>query len=385
MSTTRPTRVPASYVLSRESGEAALESEECRAKGRKHRTIDPTVRRDDRVRYVTSCRICHNSDSNKALVVREMMYGSREEFTYIECARCGCVQIAEIPVDLARFYPPDYYSFAHQAPPRLMRWIKRTSANYALGSRTFAIAGTAINWIVGTPRFVDWTTRAHVNKRSAILEVGAGNGQLLSRMADAGFENVRGIDPFVSECADRVKVEATPLSDVKGAFDLVMFHHSYEHVGDPEETLRQAAALLRPGGCVLIRIPVVGGYAWRTYGANWVQLDAPRHLHLHTLKSIGILAERVGLAVESVVYDSVPVQFWGSERYQLGLSLNGRPQRQFDEIRDKFSRRQRVMRRRAAKLNSQGDGDQAAFYLRRTTEPAAPSCRDHELADGVHQ
>ncbi len=37
-----------------------------------------------------------------------MMLGSRESFTYVECARCGCVQIAEIPADLARHYPTDY-------------------------------------------------------------------------------------------------------------------------------------------------------------------------------------------------------------------------------------------------------------------------------------
>jgi hypothetical protein len=40
-----------------------------------------------------------------------MLYATREMFTYILCEGCGCLQIAEIPPDLGRFYPSHYYSF----------------------------------------------------------------------------------------------------------------------------------------------------------------------------------------------------------------------------------------------------------------------------------
>ena len=37
------------------------------------------------------------------------------DFVKVECAACGCVQIAAIPADLSRFYPDDYFSFrSHQ-------------------------------------------------------------------------------------------------------------------------------------------------------------------------------------------------------------------------------------------------------------------------------
>src|SRR6476661_7449138 len=39
-----------------------------------------------------------------------MMFGTRDEFEYLECAECGTVQIAEIP-DLTAYYPQGYYSF----------------------------------------------------------------------------------------------------------------------------------------------------------------------------------------------------------------------------------------------------------------------------------
>ena len=54
------------------------------------------------------CRICGNKEGNAPFEAREMMFGTRERFTYFECNSCGCLQIAEIPDDLARFYAADY-------------------------------------------------------------------------------------------------------------------------------------------------------------------------------------------------------------------------------------------------------------------------------------
>ena len=51
-----------------------------------------------------SCRICGNATGNRLHRAREMQFGTGEEFDYVECAGCGCVQIAEIPADLQRFY-----------------------------------------------------------------------------------------------------------------------------------------------------------------------------------------------------------------------------------------------------------------------------------------
>ena len=59
-----------------------------------------------------TCRICGNKEGNVLYLAREMMFGLREEFTYFECAQCGCLQIAEFPADMSAYYPDDYYSFS---------------------------------------------------------------------------------------------------------------------------------------------------------------------------------------------------------------------------------------------------------------------------------
>jgi hypothetical protein len=57
------------------------------------------------------CKICGNIEENKVFEIREMMFGFRDEFTYFECSKCGCLQIAEIPINMEKYYPSNYYSF----------------------------------------------------------------------------------------------------------------------------------------------------------------------------------------------------------------------------------------------------------------------------------
>jgi hypothetical protein len=50
------------------------------------------------------CRICGNERDNRLHRAREMFMGTRDPFTYVECAACGTLQISEAP-DLRPYYP----------------------------------------------------------------------------------------------------------------------------------------------------------------------------------------------------------------------------------------------------------------------------------------
>lgn len=176
----------------------------------------------------------------------------------------------------------------------------------------------------------------------------------------AGFRNLSGIDPFVDsdiQVTRGVTVRRGELGTVQGQFDLIMFHHSLEHVPDPVEVVSQAASLLAPGGWILIHVPVMGKWAWRQYGTDWVQLDAPRHLHLFTEKAVHEMADSVGLGVDAVIYDSFELQYIGSEKVRLSrANSTARINYTSGDIRS--------FRRRARKLNINHDGDQACFLMR---------------------
>ena len=89
-----------------------------------------------------------------------------------------------------------------------------------------------------------------------------------------------------------------------------------------------------------------------------MQLDPPRHLFLHTVKSISFLAKEAGLEVKDVFYDSGTFQFTGSEKYLKNIPLR-------DKSGEKLFSESNLadFQKRADKLNKEEKGDQAGFYL----------------------
>lgn len=297
-----------------------------------------------------------------------MVIGFRDGFEYCECARCHCLQIAECPADLDHYYPEDYYDYLEAVPAGgWTRTLKRARARHAMGRRS--LLGRMLMWRFGPPRFTDWVNEIGADYDTAFLDVGCGRGTLIVDMAECGFRNVTGIDARVDEDIfydNGARVFATSLSDATGAYDVVMMHHVFEHFDDPLGALQNAHRLLRPLGHLVVRTPVANRHAWQAYGANWVQLDAPRHVYVHTPESLKIVADKAGFAISNVVYDSTSFQFWGSEQYARGIPL--RDERSYAQraIKSIFSPDDiEEFARWAHKLNNEEQGDQAAFYLRR--------------------
>jgi SAM-dependent methyltransferase len=244
--------------------------------------------------------------------------------------------------------------------------IHRRRAGDNLERPTFE--GKILRGIFGQPDIPGWLEKTGVQQDEKILDVGTGSGELLFQLGRLGYSRLFGIDPFAECDVDYgfygIEIRRAEIDQHRGRYDLVMFHHSYEHIADPLSALREAARLTKPGKLVLIRIPIAGSYAWRKYGMNWIQFDAPRHIFLHTESSIRILAEKSGLALEKVEYDSTAFQFWGSEQCSKNIPLFSEGSyavnpRVFstDEIR--------MWEKKSVELNLLREGDQACFYLRR--------------------
>jgi len=193
--------------------------------------------------------------------------------------------------------------------------------------------------------------------------VGCGAGRLLYALKEAGIENLRGIDPFNEEdiqYENGLKIQKKEIHEVEGKWDIITFHHSFEHISDPVETLKTVANLLKTDGRCIIRIPIVPCYAWERYRVNWVQLDAPRHFFLHSVKSMNILAAKVGLEIYKIDYDSTALQFKGSELYLRDIPLMaGRSKTSIFSMRERYA-----FKVHAKELNENKQGDQAVFYLK---------------------
>ena len=89
----------------------------------------------------------------------------------------------------------------------------------------------------------------------------------------------------------------------EGTVDLIILNQVIEHLADPRACVARAAALLRPGGRILIETPSVG-----SWDRDWVAPDrwggwhCPRHWSLYTRASLTALLQQQGLTVERTTY-----------------------------------------------------------------------------------
>jgi SAM-dependent methyltransferase len=314
------------------------------------------------------CRICKNKNKNSTYTVKEMLYGSQEEFDYIECDNCKCLQLKIIPDNLGKYYPSDYYSYNRINRPKGIRRILTNLRNkYAVFDK--GIIGKYLHSRRPTDGLRALSNLPLLTKKSRVIDVGCGSGALLSALEDLGFDSLLGLDPFNENDLRHSRyltIRKGGIADADGEWDLVMFHHSFEHIPNPQDTLKSVYNLLIDGGYCLIRIPTVSSYAWTHYKTNWVQLDAPRHLFLHSIESMKILSRKVGFSITDIVYDSTIFQFVGSEQYAKNIPLNSKNAYGKNPKNSMFTSEEiNEFDKRTRELNLTKQGDQAIFILKK--------------------
>lgn len=310
------------------------------------------------------CKICRNSEDNTFVHVNEMMFGFRDKFTYVECSKCGCLQISAVPENISKYYPSNYYSFRTESNP-IKQMLKTKRDRYLLLKKGH-IGKIVCNMYPNLA--LEAIGRIRLRRAARILDVGCGAGDLLRSLRDAGFTNLTGIDPYIEKDTTdgainilKTTVHGLP-EDQK--FDLIISSHSFEHISDQLETLTAICKLLSDKSVCLLRIPVKTEYIWNRYSVDWVQIDAPRHLFLHTLKSFNLLVKQSNLSIREVHFDSTGFQFWGSEQYMRDIPLLSANSYKVSRSKSIFSAKQIAQyRKKARELNANQQGDQATFYL----------------------
>jgi 2-polyprenyl-3-methyl-5-hydroxy-6-metoxy-1,4-benzoquinol methylase len=231
---------------------------------------------------VEACQVCGGSESS--LVFEEPPYTVRR------CAACTLVWVSPRHSDdsIHEVYGASYWrsdspktkgyaDYANEAPLYLKTFKKRL-------------------------RFV----RRFVPERARVLDVGCAAGYFLRVMRDAGHD-VFGVevsaaiarDAIREVGSDRVHVGTLDTAPADrgfraGSFDLVTMWDVVEHVPDPQALLRQARAMLKPSGHLLLETQNVDSRFANLLKERWHHYKHEEHIYHFNPSTVRRLLEQSG-------------------------------------------------------------------------------------------
>ena len=243
------------------------------------------------VKELPYCKIC-GGKLGLPMLVKEEMFGMGDVFEYAQCTKCDCLQCLNIPSNFAKYYPDNYYSLGPVTGKLSWRERVRRDACCKFVLRRPAFMDDWMKQWVEERNVLEVYHRIGVRPGHSLLDVGCGGGRHVQDLRVAGVKGALGVDPFIEADVyddDQLLVKKGSLEDIAGKFNFIAFHHSFEHIEGQQATFEAAVKLLKPKGKILIRIPTVTSEAYEIYREKWLQLDAPRHIYLHSHQSIALI------------------------------------------------------------------------------------------------
>lgn len=142
----------------------------------------------------------------------------------------------------------------------------------------------------------------YLRSTDSVLEFGCGGGQMLSLVTPrvASIEAVE-VNTAAREIASRsgVRVYAS-LTEVPGdaTYDVIVSNHVLEHVPDVGAVLRELRSRLKPGGRLVVKLPIDDARAPRQ--RTWDRYDVDHHLHTWTPRLFANQLYDAGFEVDNI-------------------------------------------------------------------------------------
>lgn len=268
--------------------------------------LDPA--KNQSIHRTTNCFYCASDSVVPHYAnIRDRLGHVKGEYGFLRCLTCGSLQLTPQPLasDVPSFYP-ETYSFRPDAVkggllPRLFATLENAmfyGPQYTAQTRK-VLRGTK------------WDRRTH----RSLLDIGCGPGLRLTQFRDIGF-SVHGID-MQEEQVNFVKrqlgLPATTCDITEMAtllppesYDTVTAFYLLEHIFDVRTFMKDCFSLIRPGGWLVVTVPVIDGLQASFFRERWIHVrEAPRHLSLPTTLGLRICTEEAGFSEISIVGDSL--------------------------------------------------------------------------------
>jgi SAM-dependent methyltransferase len=245
----------------------------------------------------TICPVCEAGELRawRSATASDPQLAGAETYELDRCEECGSAVTLGGPASAQALYEGGTYASARRGLGGLVGPLRR------LADRD------RMRFLAGLP------------PGARVLEVGAGDGAFVARLAAAGFE-ARGIEPSAAGRARAARigarVEGGSAEDAEVAAaseDAVVLWHTLEHLEDPAASLRRAGGWLRPGGRLIVAVPDLASLQARIGGDRWFHQDVPRHRTHFTAPGLRRLLERCGyrvVRVRHLLVEQNPLGMW---------------------------------------------------------------------------
>lgn len=256
-------------------------------------------------RHHRRCPVCGNADDRRVFAAArydlarldEHAFASRKlpeymHYRLVQCPTCDLVYASPVPSAeaLARAYAEAAFTTSDEG--------RHAAVTYA--------------------RFLPGIL-SRLRRRSRALDVGTGTGAFLEALADAGFDEVIGVEPSAAPIAAAVpRVRGWIRHGIfreddfaPGAADLVSCFQTLEHLDDPAAFCRSAFRLLAPGGGLFLVDHDYRALVNRLLGSRSPIRDI-EHLQLFSRRAMTEMLRRCGYTDIRVVHfaNRYPLRYW---------------------------------------------------------------------------
>lgn len=257
---------------------------------------------------VTQCYYCNGSALSPAFRgVTDRIGASVDTWQFLKCPTCESLILSPRPENsvLASFYPDDYSPVAPHS---------RHAPLYAV--KSFVEYWLVYRWIHrGQAKAALRALGRRDGEGLQLLDIGFGNGFFLKEAAALKFA-VTGCDQRASAVTYAKEVLGLPAicastHDITqhfapGTFDVISAFHVVEHLPAPLQAVQQWATLLKPGGMLVVGVPVIDCLQASLFGRRWCAIrEAPRHVSVPSRQGMKMLLERAGFRQVQIHGDSL--------------------------------------------------------------------------------
>lgn len=279
------------------------------------------------------CDLCGSEDSSFYFSNFDRMLKIKGDYSIYKCKKCGLLSIFPSPTreELNPHYNPNKYSVLKGTKTEKKMRIAYNLFQLIYYNVTMLYPNSYIFNSILNNTIGSFFRTVEYKDNGRILDIGCGIGYFLLVTKYLGMKSY-GVEPgdFDHSLSSHHNLDIFngTLLEAKydsNFFDVITINHVLEHVNNPSEYLAEMYRILKPGGTLIIGVPISDGLAFKIFGKYWSQLDTPRHIYIFSKKNLESYAKKFGFKVAGIRYNSTPTfQFIFSFIYFLEANLGVR-------------------------------------------------------------